>query len=440
MPIKTMPIKMIVLSLVVLIAIAGAVAAVPLGGRSGGQSENIEPSEYKTHDDLLLEIAKRIPEFGGMYLSDDRSILYVYVVDGAEGILDRQEVKDAIDEVLKAGLTDRRELRLVPAQFSMLQLHEWYNQIPGLVFGDANVVLTDLDEDANRIEIGVDSLDETETLEDSLASANIPRKAVIIQVRARPQVTSHSLQDRATGGSMEGGYQTTGARKCTLGFNVVRDGENGFVTAGHCTDPNTWHGGVDNTDFYQPSSGVNATAIGEETIDPEFSEDEPECDAGKVCRYSDAAFIQAASGLSQNFGKIAKPTAEGSIDVDHNSAYRIVQEGIASVGDTVNKVGRTTGLTSGNVVDTCVHTDLSGDRVLLCQTITHVHAENYDSGSPVFEITNSPNDDDVELLGIVWASNTNTDPTTMWYSTLGTIYLDLGMNVSWDACDPSHDC
>ena len=35
MPIKTMPIKMIVLSLVVLIAIAGAVAAVPLGGGSG---------------------------------------------------------------------------------------------------------------------------------------------------------------------------------------------------------------------------------------------------------------------------------------------------------------------------------------------------------------------------------------------------------------------
>ena len=40
MPIKTMPIKMIVLSLVVLIAIAGAVAAVPLGGGSGDQSEN----------------------------------------------------------------------------------------------------------------------------------------------------------------------------------------------------------------------------------------------------------------------------------------------------------------------------------------------------------------------------------------------------------------
>ena len=142
MPIKTMPIKMIVLSLVVLIAIAGAVAAVPLGGRSGDEdaSGNIEASEYKTHDDLLLEIGRRIPEFGGYYLSDDRSALFVYVMDGAQGILDQQEVKEAIDDVLKAGLTDRRELRLVPAQFSMLQLHEWYSQIPGLVSGEPNVV------------------------------------------------------------------------------------------------------------------------------------------------------------------------------------------------------------------------------------------------------------------------------------------------------------
>ena len=50
MPFKTMPIKTIVLSLVVLIAIAGAVAAVPLGGGSGGQSEN-SPVLDRDYDD-----------------------------------------------------------------------------------------------------------------------------------------------------------------------------------------------------------------------------------------------------------------------------------------------------------------------------------------------------------------------------------------------------
>ena len=323
-----MPIKRIVLSIVVVLSIAGAVAAFPLGGGSDGTSGNIEPSEYKTHDDLLLEAGKRIPEFGGLYLSDDRTVLYVYVNDGAEDTLNKAEVKGAVDDVLKSGLTDGRELRLVSAQFSMLQLYGWYSQITGLVSGDANVVLTDLDESANRIEIGVDSLDATETLEASLASANIPGEAVVIQVRERPTPATHTLRSRATGDVMEGGYQITGTGRgaCTLGFNVVRDGEAGLVTAGHCTEASPWDGGVDNTAFYQPNSATNSTSIGEETIDPSFSSSPSQCPTGKVCRYSDSAFIEGASGLSQNLGKIAKTTAQGGIIINHNSKFRIVGE------------------------------------------------------------------------------------------------------------------
>ena len=296
----------------------------------------------------------------------------MYVMDGAQGILDQQEVKEAIDDVLKAGLTDRRELRLVPSQFSMLQLHEWYSQIPGLVSGNANVVLIDLDEGANRIEIGVDSLDATETLESSLASANIPRKAVIIQARERPAPATHTLRNRATGGVMEGGYQIAGAGlgNCTLGFNVVRDGEDGLVTAGHCTEASPWDGGVDNTAFYQPNSATNSTSIGEETIDPSFSSSPSQCPSGNVCRFSDSAFIEAASGLSQNFGKIAKTTAQGGITVNHNSKFRIVAENtLVSVGDTVYKVGRTSGWDSGTVTDTCTGSNLGNGRWLVCQNI-----------------------------------------------------------------------
>ena len=55
-------------------------------------------------------------------------------------------------------------------------------------------------------------------------------------------------------------------------------------------------------------------------------------------------------------------------------------------------------------------------------------------------IANSPNDDDVELLGILWAVNTSVNPTVTWISPVGNVYLDLGMSDSWDACDPSHGC
>ena len=60
MPIKTMPIKMIVLSLVVLIAIAGAVAAVPLGGGSGGQSENKAPLDHDYDDGWVADVPDTI--------------------------------------------------------------------------------------------------------------------------------------------------------------------------------------------------------------------------------------------------------------------------------------------------------------------------------------------------------------------------------------------
>lgn len=291
------------------IAVFGLLIILALTVAAGGDTDDgasREAVKYKTHDDLLLDIGRRVPEFGGMYLAEDNSVLYVYVLDGAKSSLGIEEVKRAIDDVLKDSPTQRRELRLIPARYSMLQLYEWYAKLQSFVFTNPNVVMTDLDEGRNRIEIGVDSLEETGALEKLLASADIPRKAVVFQVRARPQLAAHSLQDRATGGAMEGGYQITGQGlfACTLGFNVVRGGVAGLVTAGHCTDPtpHDWLGGVDGTEFFQPSSGVNGTAIGEETIDPDFSSDPPLCEAGKVCRYSDAAFIRAAPGLSQNRG------------------------------------------------------------------------------------------------------------------------------------------
>ena len=126
-----------------------------------------------------------------------------------------------------------------------------------------------------------------------------------------------------------------------------------------------------------------------------------------------------------------------------SATFRIVRESTPSVGDTVNKVGITTGWTSGEVVDTCAQTELpNSDRVLLCQTIViNMEADLGDSGAPVFEITNSPNNDDVELLGILWgAFNADGDPTVTWISPVGNVYLDLGMSDSWDACDPSRGC
>ena len=422
------------------LAMFGLLVALALTVAAGGESDD----EFKTHDDLLLDVGRRIPEFGGMFLSEDNSILYVYVTDGSQDILGTEEVKQAIGDVLKASATQRRELRLIPAKYSMLQLYGWYSRMQAVVFRHPNVVMTDLDEGQNRIEIGVDSLDAVESLEASLASLDIPSKAVIIQVRERPTVASHTLQDRASGDEIEGGYQiqATGVGGCTLGFNVVRSGEAGFITAGHCTESGTWDGGVDGTLFYQPSSTVNPTAIGEETIDPPFSSSHPQCESGEVCRYSDSAFVRLApSGVSQNLGKIAKTTALGSITVDHSTKFRIVGEDtLTTVGETIHKVGRTTGWITATITNTCVRSHRLGGGVLICQDLASGDSDGGDSGAPVFRITDTPSQGDVELLGISWGGGDSGGDSWFVISPIGNIYIDLGSTDTWEACDPSFSC
>ena len=412
-------------------------------GGDPSEAESAQATDYKPHDDLLMDISRQVPEFGGMFLSEDNTVLFVYVTDDSQDAPSTGAVRRAIEDVLKDSPTEGRELRLVPGKFSIPKLHEWYGEMQTTVFANPHVVLTDLDEGLNRIEIGVDSLDVADQLRPSLASLGIPNEALIISLRARPVPATHTLRGRASGDKMEGGYQIKGKGlgNCTLGFNTVRAGEAGLVTAGHCTESGQWDGGVDGTKFYQPSSAVNATPIGKETIDPSFSSDPPQCETGKVCRYSDAAFVRFASGVSYNLGKIAKTTSRGSINVDHNAKFRIVRERTTtSIGETIDKIGRTTGWTSGDVTDTCVHTSLPNNRVLLCQTIAHVDADLGDSGAPVFAVTDSPNTGDVQLLGITWASNTSVNPTVMWFSPVGNIYLDLGRGDTWNSCDPSIGC
>ncbi len=420
------------------------VMAVTLASSGGSDDESTAAAEFKTHDDLLLDINKRVPEFGGMSLSEDNETLYVYVTQDSEYTLNTEAVKRTIKDVIKADPTRGRALRLIPAKYSMLRLYEWYDQAQDVVWRNPNVVLTDLEEGKNRIEIGVNSSDAIKKVETSLASLSIPSDAIVVHVRELPVPESHTLEDRAPSGVIEGGYEIarrisqTREYTCTLGFNAIRSGDAGFVTNGHCTESN-WDGGVDGTDFYQPSISNSANLIGEETIDPTFSSSLSGCGHGKVCRWSDSAFVELSSGVSQNLGKIAK-TGLGSTTVIHSSKYRIVGAGsLPTIGEYVHKVGKETGRSRARVTDTCENIIASGNRQLLCQAVASLtggSSASGDSGAPVFRVTNSPNRDDVELLGI----HRGSVGASIYFSPMINIYTDLGLSTTWKVCDPSYRC
>lgn len=411
-------------------------------------------SEYKTHDDLLLEIAQLVPEFGGKYVSEDGATLHVHVLAGQEDVLDAEEVKQAIESV-HPSFTDGREVSLIPAQFTMTQLHGWYTLMQDSVWAIPEVTMTDLQEAENRIDIGIDDLAAKERIEAKLTALGIPLEAIAIHRAGRVRFNNHKLDEAIPGGKLEGGYQIggriitsrfTGTHLCTLGFPVERVDPatsattKGFITVGHCTQDTItkpWDGGVQSTGFYQPSH--SATHIGTEVTDPEVSSSLTGCPSGMKCRRTDSAFIELEPGIDFSLGKIAKPTGGGTT-VSHTHSFRIVSDtSVAAVGDTVHKVGKETGQTGGRVHRTCYKHEYWFDITVLCLDGASYAKKGGDSGGPVFRITNSPNTNDVQLVGIHTGEQRIVDDlggTTTFavYSPVGSIYLDLGKSYTWNAC------
>jgi hypothetical protein len=209
---------------------------------------------------------------------------------------------------------------------------------------------------------------------------------------------------------------------CTLSYNATHgtQGE-GFVVNSHCT---TNRGTVDGTLYYQPLDQVADQFIGTEVLDPPFFQRTNGCPRGKLCRWSDSAYASRASGVSATRGVLAKTTGANNGSLQIAGSFRIGSEltGNSMVGTTLNKVGRTTGWTQGNVTNSCVNTGVSGSRIVIfCQDFVSAGVGGGDSGSPVFRIVSG---DTVQLSGTLWGGNSA--GTSFVYSPMTNIERELG--------------
>src|SRR5690606_8563428 len=130
------------------------------------------------------------------------------------------------------------------------------------VWSVRGVVFTDADEANNRVHIGVEDADAMAAVERTLGMLGLPREAVMLSL-AEPEYPMQSLRDRVR--PVAGGLQINfPGSLCTLGFNVRapdRPNVEGFVTNSHCT---AVRGEVTGTPYWQPSSGVPDSFIGNE--------------------------------------------------------------------------------------------------------------------------------------------------------------------------------
>ena len=285
--------------------------------------------------------------------------------------------------------------------------------LPGAVF-------VDHDEVNNRLVFGVENAGATRGVLNALSRIGVPASAVNVQV-TEPIYQLATLRDRFR--PTQGGIQIHfGQFLCTLGFNVSHSGGRSFITNSHCTNK---QGGTEGTQYRQPLSTVDPTVIATEAADPRYFR-RGACPRGRQCRYSDAARALYTSSVPSNRGEIARTTGPNNGSVTVAGTFNVTaQDNNTSsfpIGLVVNKVGRTTGWTQGQITNTCVNTNVSGTNITqLCQTFVSAGVGGGDSGSPVFRITSG---DNVTLVGILWGGSSNGG--SFVFSPLRQIQQELG--------------
>ena len=288
------------------------------------------------------------------------------------------------------------------------------------VLGVSGSIYADHDERRGRLVFGVERLTAVTAVQAAAARAGLREADYAIEL-ARPIYTAASLSDAYA--VPQGGMQIGTAKlQCTLGFNVAHAAGRSFITNSHCTDR---QGGPEKTQFWQPQVGVG-TMIGVEADDPVYTANKA-CPKERRCRYSDAARIAYLPTVLSDQGYVAATDGVGSGSIAVNGSLAFNQQDdlnrAFAIGQTIHKIGATTGWTSGQVTQTCVNANVADSPItLLCQTFVRgsgTVVDAGDSGAPAFLQSGTEN----ILFGIVWG---RTDVGEFVFSPLEGIVRDLG--------------
>ena len=363
--------------------------------------------------DPAAAYARDIPGFGGVFFNESGAPV-VYLKDAGQ----RETAVRVLAGLARDNGADPTAIEVRTAKYDYGELADFLGKANSLL-NASGVVYTDLDETTNRVKVGVENRGLETALRSRMKQMGVPDEAVTFEVTEPIQIAA-TLRDVVR--PIRSGLQINfGSYVCTLGFNATHSAGLSFITNSHCTNT---QGGVESTRYYQPSSSLSSQ-IATEVSDPTYFTGGA-CPSGRRCRYSDSSRALYLGGISFERGRIARTTSRGtgsgSITISSTSPYfTITAEGTASVGTQVNKIGRTTGWTYGNVTSTCANVNVSGSTVTqLCQNIVAAGVGSGDSGSGVFRWSGSGSN--VTLVGLLWGGS----GSSFVYSPLNQVESELG--------------
>jgi hypothetical protein len=329
----------------------------------------------------------------------------------------RAELRD-----LSGSVSSRdRELELREGRYSFSELVAMQRATMEALGGDG-ILAVDADESLNRVRVAIADIADRQRMMTVMLSAGIPSDAMEIQQGSRA-VASANLRERVrpVGGGLQIRNQW-GTGLCSMGFlvDVQFYGQRSFLTAAHCQPQTaaTLGLGATGTSIYQSNVGP-FDLVGAVQVNPAFNKTGAECLGNTLCTLADAMLVLTSGGSTfpkrvighSVFGANNSP---GSVGI--NSAWNTFVPGVAFVGQSIDKVGRTSGGTTGTVDATCesvsVHESYSigGLTVHVYYTVTcaskviDASVGGGDSGSPVFNRPTAVGQPSV-AYGILFASN-----------------------------------
>lgn len=389
------------------------------------QALDVEKSIQRPAEAKHVQIGEQNAHFAGYYCEDGNLLV------GVTASATSSDVAEIVSLVKGTGASfycrTRRypdhepQIVTVTKPYSFMQLRTWRDDLVANYDTNHEVHSIGISNKKNVVRVkGMPGTVQSHL--SSLAARGIPPTALEVTAdepghdECNPPSTSTPLTRDCfrpvPGGVRTRTYTSGGSSKgtCTLaiaGKHLVYpyQGNIGFVTAAHCLAPV----GSDQDDkISQPE--YLADYIGTETIDaPSFYVG---CYPGVDCKYSDSVWVEHTGGVAQ-LGQIARTqTWNGtstccdtgcSACLVSATSPRFQVYGPADLveGMDVEKVGDTSGWTSGTLVDDCNDEySFNSGVVYTCMGIANYLHDNGDSGSPVFYWWSNLGVNTVTLLGV----------------------------------------
>lgn len=408
---------------------------------------------YRGIEHEILRLESAIPGIGGMYV-DGGDIVVFAPKEATRGAvisaLAREGRLMAITPDLRSQLARGERIRIVPARFALSQLIAWEESLARAFSHFDGFTGIDADEATNQVRIEVADAGKIPAAQQLVATAGVPSDAVAFKVVPKA-VMAAGLRGtwRPTGGGITISNTVSGITSiCSLGFNATTNtGLNVLVTAGHCA-PGQAGLGVTGTTQGQPNTSY---PVGTIQNNPVWNRTDSGCSGYTRCTLADALLVQytVASTMSKRVAFTSFPGLNeqgGSITVTGWWDNVVAPTTSYMIGQTLDKVGQTTGWTKGTLSQTCLNKPINdgyGTYMVLCaDAVTGSRVGQGDSGGPVFiPPPNGQIHNPLYPVGILFGSAhyNNYDPTipayfcssgcTYYLSNFANIQAQLGVSI-----------